>query len=58
MQIFSLKEDIILTTEELNYAYLVWKTFPDHIIGFQSRSHFWDDTKVFRKNSDFLITND
>ena len=34
-----------LTTEEINFAFEVWKTFPERIVGFPARHHFWDEKK-------------
>ncbi len=42
----SLDEDAILNTDELDFAYRVWRDFPDRIVGYPARAHFWDDTKV------------
>ena len=41
----SLDEDVTLTTEEINFAFEVWKTFPERIVGFPARSHFWDERR-------------
>lgn len=43
--ILSLDEDTILTTEEIDFAFTVWKEFPDRIVGYPGRSHYWDDSK-------------
>ena len=43
--ILSLDEDASLTTEEMDFAFGVWSHFPDRLVGFPSRSHFWDDRK-------------
>ncbi|XP_031622046.1 exostosin-1 [Contarinia nasturtii] len=43
--ILSLDEDAILNTDELDFAYRVWRDFPDRIIGYPARAHFWDDSK-------------
>ena len=40
-----LDEDIDITTEEINFAFQVWKIFPNRIVGFPSRTHFWDEKK-------------
>ena len=40
-----LDEDVRLTTEEIMFAYEVWRTFPNRIVGFKSRNHFWDERK-------------
>lgn len=44
--ILSLDEDAILNTDELDFAYQVWRDFPDRIVGYPARAHFWDDSKV------------
>lgn len=44
--VLSLDEDAILNTDELDFAYRVWRDFPDRIVGYPARAHFWDDTKV------------
>lgn len=44
--ILSLDEDAILNTDELDFAYRVWRDFPDRIVGYPARAHFWDDSKV------------
>jgi glucuronyl/N-acetylglucosaminyl transferase EXT1 len=43
--ILSLDEDAILNTEEIDFAYNVWKFFPERIVGFPARAHFYDDSK-------------
>lgn len=43
--VLSLDEDAILTTDEVDFAFLVWQSFPDRIVGYPARSHFWDDSK-------------
>lgn len=44
--VLSLDEDAILNTDELDFAYQVWRDFPDRIVGYPARAHFWDDSKV------------
>lgn len=44
--ILSLDEDALLTTDEVDFAFEVWRAFPERIIGYPARSHFWDDAKV------------
>lgn len=51
--VLSLDEDAILNTDEIDFAYRVWRDFPDRIVGYPARAHFWDDTKV---SLDFLFT--
>lgn len=43
--ILSLDDDAALTTEEMDFAFQVWWQFPDRLVGFPSRSHYWDDRK-------------
>ncbi|KAF7993770.1 hypothetical protein HCN44_010365 [Aphidius gifuensis] len=41
--ILSIDDDIVmLTPDELEFAYEVWREFPDRIVGFPSRTHTWD----------------
>ena len=42
--ILAIDDDIImLTPDELEFGYQVWKEFPDRIVGFPSRVHHWDN---------------
>ncbi|XP_065212727.1 exostosin-1-like [Planococcus citri] len=43
--ILSLDEDVVLTTDEIDFAFQVWKDFPDRIVGYPARSHYWDEFK-------------
>lgn len=43
--VFSLDEDSLLTLDEIDFALSVWREFPDRIVGYPARSHYWDDTK-------------
>ncbi|XP_069687017.1 exostosin-1 [Periplaneta americana] len=43
--VLSLDEDCLLTTDEVDFAFAVWKSFPDRIVGYPARSHYWDDAK-------------
>lgn len=45
--ILSLDEDVTLNTDEIDFAFTVWKSFPDRIVGYPARSHYWDDARVF-----------
>lgn len=36
----------MLTTDEVDFAFKVWRQFSDRIIGYPARSHYWDDAKV------------
>lgn len=44
--ILSLDEDSVLTTDEVDFAFQVWLSFPERIVGYPARSHYWDETKV------------
>lgn len=52
--VLSLDEDAILNTDELDFAYQVWRDFPDRIVGYPARAHFWDDSKVKKKKQSRL----
>lgn len=42
--ILTIDDDIImLTADELDFGYEVWREFPDRIVGFPSRTHVWDN---------------
>lgn len=42
--ILSIDDDIImLTADEVEFAFEVWREFPDRIVGFPSRTHVWDN---------------
>ncbi|XP_015118198.1 exostosin-1 isoform X3 [Diachasma alloeum] len=43
--ILSLDEDATLNTDEIDFAFVVWQSFPDRIVGYPARSHYWDDSK-------------
>ncbi|XP_022901231.1 exostosin-1 [Onthophagus taurus] len=43
--VLSLDEDTTLTTDEVDFAFAVWQQFPDRIVGYPARSHYWDDSK-------------
>ncbi|GAB0095884.1 Exostosin-2 [Sergentomyia squamirostris] len=43
--ILTIDDDILmLTIDELQFGYEVWREFPDRIVGFPSRTHVWDNT--------------
>lgn len=44
--ILSLDEDVTLTTEEIDFAFFVWKQFPQQIVGYPARSHYWDEQRA------------
>ncbi|XP_030645030.1 exostosin-1c [Chanos chanos] len=43
--VLSLEEDTVLLTNEVNFAFNVWRSFPERIVGYPPRSHFWDPVK-------------
>jgi glucuronyl/N-acetylglucosaminyl transferase EXT1 len=43
--VLSLDDDATITTEEVDFAFSVWKSFPERIVGFPARSHYWDERK-------------
>lgn len=43
--VLSLDEDCQITTDEVDFAFAVWRSFPDRIVGYPARSHYWDDAK-------------
>ncbi|KAK0166479.1 hypothetical protein PV328_004899 [Microctonus aethiopoides] len=53
--VLSIDDDIImLTADELEFAYEVWREFPDRIVGFPSRTHAWDNgTNCWRYESEW-----
>ncbi|XP_062449904.1 exostosin-like 1 isoform X2 [Rhea pennata] len=40
--VLSLDEHTNLSTSEVDFAFVVWRAFPERIVGFPTRSHFWD----------------
>uniref|UniRef100_A0AAQ4RFM4 Exostosin glycosyltransferase 1b n=1 Tax=Gasterosteus aculeatus aculeatus TaxID=481459 RepID=A0AAQ4RFM4_GASAC len=43
--VLSLDEDTVLSTTEVDFAFTVWQSFPERIVGYPARSHFWDGNK-------------
>ncbi|KAG7255367.1 hypothetical protein CRUP_022936, partial [Coryphaenoides rupestris] len=43
--VLSLDEDTVLSTTEVDFAFTVWQSFPERIVGYPARSHFWDGSK-------------
>ncbi|ESO89598.1 hypothetical protein LOTGIDRAFT_124977 [Lottia gigantea] len=42
--ILALDDDIVmLTADEVEFGYQVWREFPDRLVGFPSRLHLWDN---------------
>jgi len=42
--VFNFDEDVILTTDEVDFAFGVWKEFPDRLVGYPGRSHHWEES--------------
>ncbi|KAJ1532048.1 hypothetical protein ONE63_000679 [Megalurothrips usitatus] len=53
--ILTIDDDIVmLTPDELEFGYEVWREFPDRIVGFPSRTHVWDNvTKHWKYESEW-----
>nr|XP_048702216.1 exostosin-1-like [Caretta caretta] len=43
--VLSLDEDTVLSTSEVDFAFTVWCSFPERIVGYPARSHYWDSSK-------------
>lgn len=43
--ILSLDEDIKLNSDEMDFAFSVWRMFPDRLVGFPARDHYWSSGK-------------
>ncbi|XP_029332532.1 exostosin-like 1 isoform X2 [Mus caroli] len=43
--ILSLDAQSTLSTSEVDFAFVVWQSFPERMVGFLSRSHFWDEAR-------------
>ncbi|XP_066150552.1 exostosin-2 [Euwallacea fornicatus] len=42
--VLHIDDDIVmLTSDEVEFAFEVWREFPDRIVGFPSRTHYWDN---------------
>lgn len=54
--VLSIDDDIIMLTEdEIEFAYEVWREFPDRIVGFPSRTHAWDNkTMCWKYESEWM----
>lgn len=53
--ILHIDDDIVmLTSDEIEFAYEVWREFPDRIVGFPSRTHIWDNvTNLWKYESEW-----
>ena len=54
--ILSIDDDILMLTEdEVEFAFEVWREFPDRIVGFPSRIHKWDNkTMCWKYESEWM----
>lgn len=43
--ILSLDAHSSLSTSEVDFAFMVWQSFPERMVGFLTWSHFWDETQ-------------
>uniref|UniRef100_S4RMW3 N-acetylglucosaminyl-proteoglycan 4-beta-glucuronosyltransferase n=1 Tax=Petromyzon marinus TaxID=7757 RepID=S4RMW3_PETMA len=43
--VLGLDEDTVLSTNEVDFSFTVWQSFPERIVGYPARSHFWDSNK-------------
>ncbi|XP_006196863.3 exostosin-like 1 isoform X1 [Vicugna pacos] len=43
--ILSLDAHSSLSTSEVDFAFVVWQSFPERMVGFLTWSHFWDETR-------------
>ncbi|XP_068615505.1 exostosin-1-like [Brachionichthys hirsutus] len=43
--VLSLDEDSVLSTNEVDFAFIVWQSFPERIVGYPARSHYWDNSR-------------
>lgn len=53
--LLTIDDDIVmLTADELEFGYEVWREFPDRIVGFPSRTHIWDNvTNTWKYESEW-----
>ncbi|KAI0229804.1 Exostosin-1a [Lamellibrachia satsuma] len=44
--VLGLDDDTMLTTDEVDFAFHAWKNFPDRLVGYPPRTHYWDDSRL------------
>ncbi|TNN07053.1 Exostosin-1b isoform 1 [Schistosoma japonicum] len=44
LAVFAFSLNLNITVEQLNFGYLTWQEFPNRLVGFQARSHYWNTT--------------
>uniref|UniRef100_A0A6A7G333 Exostosin-1-like n=2 Tax=Hirondellea gigas TaxID=1518452 RepID=A0A6A7G333_9CRUS len=49
--VFALDEDATLTTDELDFAFSVWKSFPDRIVGYPARNYVYSQSGSYHYSS-------
>ncbi|CAH8474906.1 unnamed protein product [Schistosoma mattheei] len=52
LAVFAYSLNLNITVEQLNFAYLTWQEFPNRLVGFQARSHYWNTTDNLWKYDD------
>jgi len=40
--VFTFNEDVVITKSEIDFAFHQWRAFPDQLVGFTLRDHYWD----------------
>ena len=51
----AIDDDIVmLTPDEIEFGYEVWREFPDRLVGFPSRTHTWSEYGGFRYESEWM----
>lgn len=43
--VLHLDDDATLNTQEIDFSFEVWRVFPERIVGFPARNHYWDSKK-------------
>jgi len=52
--VLAIDDDIImLTSDEIEFGYQVWREFPDRIVGFPSRLHVWTENGKLKYESEW-----
>ncbi|CAH8467056.1 unnamed protein product [Heterobilharzia americana] len=52
LAVFTYTLELNVTVEQINFAYLTWQEFPNRLVGFQARSHYWNNTDSLWKYDD------
>eukprot|EP00794_Sanderia_malayensis_P011757 gene11757-12976_t len=40
--VFTLDEDVVVTKDDVDFAFRTWLAFPDRLVGYTTRDHYWD----------------